>query len=556
MKKQFFYAAMAIVFMASCTSEDNVALDQPTPDAEDKVAIELGIDAPTVNASVSGRAVGSVGDIADAASAQVKKNIWNGQKLFIAMIDNDKESATYGELAKEGEGESATNILFNNYHYYAPRGEEATNSGSIRIYGSALANGNDNGILQRVYYPVQGQFDFLGWHVDDAGTTENPVTPNITKEAKTVKNIIITGQQDIMGARTKKFTEENYWTSNDITAEYDEMVGWNFSARTARNKIHPKLEFKHQLARLKFFVKAGSESAAEYIYTPAAEGQGGTWAKRPKRTQAAGNGLQAVDATEAMYVKSITATGMLNNLTMDLAATDEDGNIFVDTKAATDATGNFSLLSRNDETGEMKTTLDLVAPAIWTKATSNLDEENDEIPAVTETPEEGGEAVEVSPAIDLDDFKKGTPVGESIMFLPFNNAGTALTELNLTMELQQVVELTDNEAITVGQPKEEGSQEVWTDADKYTWGTKTQSANLKVRASDVVYYVEDEKQYATAFEPGKSYNVYITIYGFEKIVITAELTAWDNGGNVEVDIEDKVSNSDNPANQEGEEENN
>ena len=40
MKKQFFYAAFAIAMMASCTSEDTVAVDPINPDAEEKVAIE------------------------------------------------------------------------------------------------------------------------------------------------------------------------------------------------------------------------------------------------------------------------------------------------------------------------------------------------------------------------------------------------------------------------------------------------------------------------------------------------------------------------------------
>ena len=45
---------------------------------------------------------------------------------------------------------------------------------------------------------------------------------------------------------------------------------------------------------------------------------------------------------------------------------------------------------------------------------------------------------------------------------------------------------------------------------------------------------EDVKE----FKPGASYNVYITIYGFEKIEVTAVLTAWENGGDIDADIED------------------
>ena len=54
MKKQFFYAAMAITFMASCTSDDTVAVDpvNPTPE-ESRVAIELGVNTPNIKVSSS-----------------------------------------------------------------------------------------------------------------------------------------------------------------------------------------------------------------------------------------------------------------------------------------------------------------------------------------------------------------------------------------------------------------------------------------------------------------------------------------------------------------------
>jgi hypothetical protein len=45
---------------------------------------------------------------------------------------------------------------------------------------------------------------------------------------------------------------------------------------------------------------------------------------------------------------------------------------------------------------------------------------------------------------------------------------------------------------------------------------------------------------ATACEPGKSYNVYITIYSLEEIVVSAQLTEWKDGGDVNLDIEDDV----------------
>ena len=79
MKKQFFYAAFALSMMASCTNDDVVVNPvEPTPE-DSRVAIELGIDAPTVNAEIGSRATGSVGDVAGS------NNYWKGEKLYIAM---------------------------------------------------------------------------------------------------------------------------------------------------------------------------------------------------------------------------------------------------------------------------------------------------------------------------------------------------------------------------------------------------------------------------------------------------------------------------------------
>jgi hypothetical protein len=42
---------------------------------------------------------------------------------------------------------------------------------------------------------------------------------------------------------------------------------------------------------------------------------------------------------------------------------------------------------------------------------------------------------------------------------------------------------------------------------------------------------------ATTFEQGTSYNVQITLYGFEKIKITTTLQAWNDGGDIPVEAE-------------------
>ena len=467
MKKNLFYAAFALAMMASCTNEDNLVVDpvNPTPDAEDKVAITLGIDAPSVNATLNPRSTGSVGDVADpqGTAAANKKNKWNGQQLYIAMFE--KGTTNIAEV-------DGTEVLtFNNHQYYAPRGTENTESGDIRIYNSPLTNNNDEGVLQYEYYPVSGQYDFYGYHVDDAGGSTSEDAP------LKVTGIQIKGWQDIMGARTKEFTEANYKPA-DFTGNWADMTGWDFSARTARNKIKPILKFEHQLARLKFFVRAGSDQTA--LMEKNAQGE---WVEK-------GN-VTGQQVTNAMYLKSLTVNDLIQNLTMDLDAT-VDGKKCIETTPADETLKDF-VLGEYDATTNSIVELKPVAP-IWPISQKN----------------------EVT--------YKETPVGESIMFFPY---GDSKTQLTLDLELTQWVIDTEDET------KDDDA------TDKYTWTQKTQPATVIVKAENVK--LDGVAQ--TAFEAGKSYNVYITVYGFERIEVTAELTPWTLGGDVDVDIENDAVNN-------------
>lgn len=516
MKKQFFYAAMAVALMASCTSEDNLAVDpvNPTPE-EDKVAIELGIDSPTLNAEVGGRSTGSVGDVDGAA------NTWASQQLYIAMFDKD------GNLVKDGDN----NLLaWDTYEYRAPK---AGASGDIRIYvkdtyekpltDQEAADVEEKGQLKYVYYPVSYAYDFYGWHLDGA---ENDGYDNF-EETKQIENIVITGSQDIMGARTKEFTYENYVTntglSNEITeGEFGLLQGWDFSARTARNGIKPILKFEHQLARLKFFVRAGSKKTALYDNDASANRKPMAYTDGTLISYTGENG--AIDhpdgktdadidpmSTLAMYVTGITAQNMSTTFTMNL----NDNGKVTTTEATTPTYGNFVLGSKqaNGEIGD----LTAVAPEyLWVNKDASYPNETAE------------------------NQYYGTPVGESIIFFPSANKnaspaeGTTATktteEIALKLDLKQFVVNTEDER----------------DETK-TYQYKKQSGKVIVKASQLVGGI-------TEFKAGYSYNVYITIYGFERIEVSAELTPWSFGGDVDVDIEDDAEgNTNNGGTNEGEE---
>lgn len=474
MKKHLFFAAFALSMMASCTNDDNLVVEQPTAPEDDRVAIQLGVDAPSITAT--GRAVsrgtGSVGDVEGA------NNKWSGQRLYIAMVDEDGNLAMEDQQEADGtpKKDAQGNVLkqeimkWDSWFYKAP---SAGSTGDILIYQKTQADVATT-VQQYKYYPPQGTFDFYGWHVDDATTA----TPEISNGTVTVKDITINGTQDIMGARTIPFTEAN-------TVKYDnkwstDLNNWAFSARTARNDVKPILKFEHQLARLKFYVRAGKGSDNAPLYTD----KNNTANNLP-------NGESA-----AMYVTALSVKDMVSVIDMDLNATIEGTTKGIKTVKCPDANTTLTTFHLGSKIADpSKGTVGTIG-ALEAVAPEYTYDEND-------------------------DDTKGTQIGESIMFFP---DGDTEDVLNLSLSLKQTVIDTEDDS------KDD-------DSDKYDYIDKIRTdIPLIVKAASIVGGTGTKK-----FEAGKSYNIYITIYGFERIVVTAELTAWTDGGDIDVDIEDKES---------------
>lgn len=454
MKKQFFYAAMALAVMSSCSKDNDPGIGNPDGN-NDKAVIALGVDVPTVTAL--SRGTGSVDDV------EGENNKWNSQQLYIHMVDR----AT-GLEAEEGAEGAKTPILDNaTLQFRAPKATEG-NNGAIRIYNNYVED-TDNGVIQYKYYPTNGTYTFYGYHVDDA--THDDAT--ITADEKKVKNVTINGTQDLLAASTIDMAEND--ASNDqslykdiatkLSGEWTELMKYQFGARTARKGIVPVLKFNHQLARLKFFVRAGSESAAGYKY------EGSNWVERKS--------TDGQDKTLGMQVTKITLKDMVNVVDMDLATT---------TSARNGAsTAPFVVCSKDvDNKNKLDPDKGLITPVV-----PKYPYGHENIPA------EG------------DPDAKGTQVGEPVMFFPNGN-------ISLSIDLKQYVEDTKDE----------------TDGDKITY--------KEVEKLDTPLIIDQSKisKDVKEFKAGTSYNVYITIYGFEKIEVTAVLTAWEDGGDIETDIED------------------
>jgi len=305
MKKYFIFAAVAAAgLLTSCSSSDDIAANDAgsieNPDARQAIRLNIG---NVVDMSVRG--TGTVGGVGTGT------NVWSGQSINVFMFTKgtdavEAQEATYYADVDEYNTAKGTNLtadeftaLSNDAKIKTPATQaaaadayattlnltpvDATTDPNNFLYDNqemitpgsaenlipgmgATANTNEgeamikNGTIN--YYPPAGNFDFFGYHADDAVATTAAIAK--TDELWTVP-FTIDGTQDLMS------------TKAELTPTQVSEMGTNrpndyYSAYAARKGVHPTLTFKHLLTRLQFSVKAGNDAAAGYeadVYTQA-----------------------------------------------------------------------------------------------------------------------------------------------------------------------------------------------------------------------------------------------------------------------------------------------
>lgn len=466
MKKQFFYAALAIGMMSSCSSNDlpgNQAPEEQLPE-EERVAIELGISSPNAKIEASTKGIGSVGGTGIGDDT----NEWNGETLGVWMYKVTTDDGGITTETPAPENESDDTYIFEGLTFQAPTG---TAEGKIEMIKDATPT------YQVKYYPSKGAYSFYGYHLGGATGTEN-------RNAKTISAITIDGTNDIMAAGTLAVTEQNYGSvahepgaATSLTGDWTTIAKQSFSAWSARRGIQPTLVFEHKLARLRFFVKAGDETASTHKWNGSSE-----WIPRDVVPVSDGEGGTR-DVTQAVQITSIKVNGLAEKVDMELEK-DEDGNIVALT-ASTEATRAtpFALM-RRATVGQELVPLESVAAKCWADPTSN--------------------AQEVSYG-----YEEKTQVGESIMFLP--EEGTTDSKLNIEIGVSQAV------------------------LDTYQAGPTNKTYIVK---KDILKTILDAANIngssTRKFVAGNNYDIIITVYSYSEIEITAKLTAWGDGGSINV----------------------
>ena len=410
MKKSFILAMAAAAMLTACSSNDELNKGGEANLSQQK--IQLGV---SNSASVQTRGTGTVGDL------DGEQNVWAGQELFVYMLNKGEMSLGLYKNPDEMETEAGT-AVYDNTKFFAPTGtdqdEAKTQDGSI------------------AYYPVSGNYDFWGYHVDDAAQgepymvdAEGNRTDNAEEAAKRVIDVEIDGSQDIMTGKAVP-------TQADIEALGGKKENF-FSAYASRKGVQPNITFNHNLARFTFEVRAGSK------------------------------GTCGDNVTEAVRVKGISVKSKV------------DGQLTVAYKGETPE----SVLEFPGQFDDVAQSLKLMQRS----ADGELDH-NKVLEPLQEVPLTWNEDEDQANVIK---------VGEALLVAPGE------TSYPFTVDLLQKIQKNVN-------------------------GIDTDELALQ---QNTVITMKNGK----TFEAGKSYKVTITVYGLERIVVTATLVPWQDGGSIDID---------------------
>lgn len=435
MKKHLLYAALFVGALSSCSKDDDRVSTPAGEVNNDLEEIKLAVTGAEAF-NVQTRGTGMVGGLAG-------ENSWNGQTLYVLMTD----SGTVNKVASANAGyeyeNMPTEILWN-VAVKAPANGES---------GAITGPESTSGV--HYYYPIKGNFDFYGYHVDDAAFTMETTTTGEGDAAQTTTqkksseltvsgndltlDVTIDGSQDLLVAKAD-------WTTDLGTKGsefYPNAGGYKYGAYAARRGVHPTLKFQHLLTQLQFTVENESED-------------------------------------NAITVTSINVTSK-NTATMTVAGE------------------NFGTIAWNATTAKL---------AVQDKKEMVADDEN-----IGQFNEVKTETMNALDPVILNVSDPATEIGNLLVAASGEDAPITMYVGEITLQQTLDATLAGNSL----------------DTDVVV--EQTVPFNIALPATSV----------HPNFLAGHAYNVKIYVYGLSLIKVTAELTAWEDGGSFEVTPEDQVN---------------
>jgi len=474
MKKFFLFAAVAGM-LASCSSESLTGSDPNIEPSQqdDRVPIKISVASPEVKGTT--RSVGTVGDVAAGT------NIWKGEKVNVFMFVHNSLT-----LAKEGNDD-----LYNNVALTTPNDGASASGIAYEYYDNTdPADGTDDRVRYK-YYPSLGNYDFWGYYRDDAAGA----APTIGAEEVTVP-FTITGAQDLMVAKAVPTTAQNTtiggWDASDQARYY--------SAFSARRNVQPDMTFKHLLTRLTFSVVGGNNDAIGF------------------KESSPGAGDWALPGDGAIYtgvfVKSIKVKSKFT------------GNIIAaytgESTVVTNGTPD-ELISFDNTVGPNNDGYDMLSLGTARGART---------------------ANQVDPLYDTGVFSNWTDNGVMTPLLTINEANAPAPANTHWREIMRPKSTSDANPIggALLVSTESDSYYIEVELGQYLLDSEDMPVNSGNNPEYKILYSTITKTISpanpdTEFKQGYSYNVKMTVYGFERIDITTTLEPWGAGTEVPVTAE-------------------
>ena len=246
MNKKFYFAlALTAGLFASCSSDDltSQAPASPNVNDNDQALISIAVEKPGVT-----RGTGTVG------GTTTSTNVWAGQTFNLFMF----EKGTFNPAQKtvdDGTGTGGTMDvdIYNNAQMSTPN--DGTTTAASYVIGTEE---------QMNYYPTTGAYSFWAYRVDDAGTGAAGVGVPVGVGDNTATEVkipfTIDGSQDILTAIPDEAGDlaDLQNGTNGVQRASTATADQIYTAYSSRRGVTPTLQFKHQLTRLTFQVKAAT----------------------------------------------------------------------------------------------------------------------------------------------------------------------------------------------------------------------------------------------------------------------------------------------------------
>jgi hypothetical protein len=365
-----------------------------------------------------------------------------------------------------------TTPLYNDVALTTPNDGASASGIAYEYYDSSAPVGDDR--VRYKYYPATGNFDFWGYYRDDAAGA----APTIGATEVTVP-FTITGVQDLMVAKAVPTTAQNTtiggWDASDQARYY--------SAFSARRNVQPDMTFKHLLTRLTFSVVGGNDDACGFVAPATLPADG---------TVYTGVFVKSIKVKSKTTGEIIAAYTGADRTTSQLISFDNtvgpngDGYDMLSLQSARDAM-----------TGQVSAVYDPTVFTDWTDNTVMT-------PLLTIDETTGTINTHWSDIMRPTSTTAANPIGGALL------VSTENASYDIEVELGQY--LLESEDMPVGS----GAN------PEYKIVYSTISKTITPTAPD------------TEFKQGFSYNVKMTLYGYEKIDITTTLEPWSTGTEVEV----------------------